>query len=76
MTILKGSLDFVSFEVLSKIIEQMKKKTVCKINILGVIGTGSFCYIPYNNKKFPVMITNNHIINENNMKKMNLFMLN
>ena len=30
-------------------------------------GTGFFCYIPYENenKKIPVMITNNHIIDEN-----------
>ena len=72
MAFLDDSLNIVSLEVLSKIIEQMKK-CICKINILSlygqIFGTGFFCYIPYNNKKFPVMITNNHIINENNIKE-------
>ena len=68
MAIIRGSPDFVSLKVIYKIIEQMKK-CICKIIIANCTGTGFFCYIPYNNKKFPVMITCNHIISDNIIKE-------
>ena len=68
MAILEFSPDIVSLEIISKIIGQMKK-SIFKINILGCSGTGFFCYIPYNNKKFPVMIASNHMITEKVLKE-------
>ena len=53
-------------ECLDKILDQMKY-CVCKIYIDdGKKGTGFFCKIPFSNKEnlLPVLITNNHIINE------------
>ena len=51
---------------LSIILKQMNR--ICKILCTdGSIGTGFFCCIPFPNKKnlLPVLITNNHILNEN-----------
>ena len=50
-----------------KVILQQIENCICKINNKKGRGTGFFCYIPYENenKKIPVMITNNHIIDEN-----------
>ena len=44
------------------------KKCICKIENKNGKGTGFFCYIPYKNKKLEVMITNNHIIDEEILK--------
>ena len=47
----------------------MKKRmnnSVCRIFNNGK-GTGFFTKIPYNNKLLPVLITNNHIINQNDI---------
>ena len=52
----------ITIEGTNKILNQLKK-CICQIeNKLGK-GTGFFCYIPYNNEKLKVMITNHHIIN-------------
>ena len=56
----------VSIDCTTKILEQMKK-CICKIKINQTIGTGFFCNILSKNKK--VMITNNHIINEEVLKE-------
>ena len=54
------------------ILEQMKRY-ICKIfSQKGGEGTGFFCYINYENISMPVMITNNHIINKNYIKKNNI----
>ena len=50
------------------------KKCVCKLkiatdNITTSFGTGFFCYIP--SKNFRVLITNNHLINDDFLKKEN-----
>ena len=55
----------VTIECTSIILEQMKE-CVFKIKNEKGKGTGFFCYIPKNNMK--VMITNNHIIDENIIK--------
>ena len=47
----------------SAIIEQMKT-SICKIITKNGKCTGFFCSIPYQNAALPVLITNNHIINE------------
>ena len=57
----------VTIEGTNTILEQMKK-CICKIENKNGNGTGFLCYIPYNNTKIEVMITNNHIINEDIIK--------
>ena len=51
----------VTIDETNQILNQLKK-CICKIENEKGNGTGFFCYIPYNNKKLEVMITNNHII--------------
>ena len=53
----------VTIEGTNIILEQMKK-CICKIENENGNGTGFLCYIPYKNKKLEVLMTNNHIINE------------
>ena len=55
-----------------KIINQMEK-TICRLKIEDEQGTGFFCKIPFPNKKnmLPVLITNNHIINDTILYKNN-----
>jgi hypothetical protein len=56
----------ISIEGTKKILYQMEN-CICKIynnNDEGKKGTGFFCKILYNNYNIPVMITNNHVINE------------
>ena len=60
--ILNGYPNFISYECTKKIIEQMEK-SICKIKLGNKQGTGFFCKIPFNNKI--VLMTNNHIIDEN-----------
>jgi len=56
----------VSIECTSKILEQMKK-CICKISNIKGEGTGFFCHIL--KKNLTLMITNNHFINEEILKK-------
>ena len=53
-----------------EILKQMKY-SVCKISKKdGSKGTGFFCKIPLSsNKYFSILITNNHVINEQYLKK-------
>ena len=70
MAILKNYPDIISSKQLSLIIEQLRK-CICKVYNDGpkhFISTGFFCFIPYNNKKLPVLIVNNHLIDENYIK--------
>ena len=54
----------ISLNSTEKIIVQMKN-SICKINLLnGNKGTGFFCKILYKNKIVPLLITNNHVINQ------------
>ena len=57
----------VSIEGTEMILDQMKK-CVCKIYQNGNKGTGFFCKIPFDNNLLPVLITNNHVLNENDIK--------
>ena len=57
----------VSLEVTEKIIYQMKK-CVCKIYINEERETDFFTKIPYQNQLLKVLITNNHILDENEIK--------
>ena len=60
-----GYPKILSYKCTQKIIEQMEK-SICKISIGKVQGTGFFCKLPFSNKSniFSVLITNNHILND------------
>ena len=64
-SILTGYPNIISYESSKRIIKQMEKN-ICKIKIGNEQGTGFFCKIPFPNKDnmLPVLITNNHVINE------------
>ena len=55
--------DTVSLKGTEEIVKQMKK-SICKILLGEKEGTGFFCKIPFGNNLLPVLITNNHIIDE------------
>jgi len=62
----------VSFENTEKILFQMKN-CICKIyKNKGETGTGFFCEIPYQSKLLKVLITNNHVLNEDDLKNDNI----
>ena len=63
----KNGIEPVSIEKTEKIINQMKN-CVCKIYSNGSIGTGFFTKIPYKNELIKVLITNNHVLDENDIK--------
>ena len=69
---LQGYPNIISYECTKKIKEQMEKN-ICKINIGKSQGTGFFCKIPFPdlNNMLPVLITNNHIINNELLYKKN-----
>ena len=65
----------VSLEGTKKILFQMEN-CICKIFLTnGEKGTGFFCKIPFNNYLLPVLITNNHVLNENDIKDNNIIEL-
>ena len=64
MVFLKGCLDIVTLEEAKKILKQLKN-CICKIKINNIKGTGFFCFIPFNNKCLPVLISASYIININ-----------
>ena len=70
MVLIKDSVNAISLQSTTKIKEQME---TCIFKIFvpnsGMEGTGFFCLIPFQNKNFPVMITNNHVLNEETLKK-------
>ena len=58
----------VSIENTKKILFQMEN-CICKIYIKnGEIGTGFICNIPFNNNLLPVLITNNHVLNKDDIE--------
>ena len=61
----------IPIEGLEKILFQMKS-CICKIfnKNTGQAGTGFFCKIPFPNKLnlLPVLITNNHALNQNDIE--------
>ena len=69
MVLLRGSPGIVSSNQILMILDQMNK-CVCKVySEHNGISTGFFCFIPYNNIKFPVLIVNNNVIDEEFIKK-------
>ena len=63
----KNSVKPVSLEGTNIILNQMKF-SVCKILKVEVNGTGFFCNLPYKSKVLPFLITNNHILNNEDIK--------
>ena len=58
----------VSIENTKKILFQMEN-CICKIYLKeGEEGTGFFCKIPFTNQSLPVLITNHHVLGENEIK--------
>ena len=55
-----------------KIISFLLEKCICKISFFEKTGTGFFCKIPYQSKQLPVLITCNHIFNEDIQKNNNI----
>ena len=62
-TKLKGSLDPMTIESHETILNQMKNN-VCKISRGDKKGTGFFLKIPYKNNLLIVLVTNNHVLGE------------
>ena len=64
MPFLQGCPKMVSYESTQKIVQQMGK-SICRIRLENGQGTGFFCKIPFpdSSSLLPVLITNNHIIN-------------
>ena len=71
-SLLEGYSIPVSYDSTKKIINQMEKN-ICKVRIGSEKGTGFFCEIPFpdENNVLPVLITNNHVINEEALNKNN-----
>ena len=69
-TMLTGYPNVISYNCSKNIIEQMEKN-IFKIKIGLEQGRGFFCKIPFPTKEnlLPVLITNNHVINENILYK-------
>ena len=68
MVLIRNCPDPVSYEKTNKIMEQMKNYIFKVSKEECGYGTGFFCFIYFKNKKMPVMMTNNHIIDENVLK--------
>ena len=60
----------ITYQCTKRIMKQMEKN-ICKIKIRHEQGTGFFCKIPFpdKNNMLPILITNNHIINEELLNK-------
>ena len=62
---IKGAIDSVSKHQTETILKQMEN-SVCRI-VSNKNGTGFFCKIELNNKKVPVLITNYHVISDEDL---------
>ena len=65
---IKDAVDPVSLETSKTILDQMEN-CVCKIHVGKKKGTGFFMKIPYKNKELNVLITNNHVLNDEKLEK-------
>ena len=58
----------VSLEATKDILYQMEN-CICKIHCNNdSTGTGFFCEIPFQNNSLPILVTNNHVLNEEDIK--------
>ena len=71
-TVLTGYPSPIPYDCSKEIIKQMEKN-ICKLKIGNDQGTGFFCKIPFPDKEhqLTVLITNNHVIDENLLFKEN-----
>jgi len=72
---LVGYPEIVSYERTLKIVKQMEKN-ICNIVLIDCdLGTGFFCKIPFPDRKnmLPVLITNNHVIDEKLLNSKNAY---
>ena len=71
-TVLTGYPNAIPYDCSKEIIKQMEKN-ICKLKIGNEQGTGFFCKIPFPDKEhlLTVLITNNHVIDENLLFKEN-----
>ena len=67
----KNSTNPISLKGMDNITEQMKY-SICKIHKEGITGTGFLCNLPYKSNKILFLIINNHILNEEDIKKDNI----
>ena len=63
----KNSVKPVSLEGTNTILNQMKF-SVCKIYKEEINGTGFFCKLPYKSEILSFLITNNHILNNEDIE--------
>ena len=63
---IEGAITPISLRKTRKILEQMEN-CVCKMYVEGKKGTGFFMKIPYKNDLLKVLITNNHVLNDNDI---------
>ncbi len=71
---IEDALEPVSIQTTEEILWQMKN-CVCKIFIKGNEGTGFFVKIPYQNGLLSILISNNHVLDENSIKNDNIITL-
>ena len=64
--IIKDSISPITLSKQESITRQMKN-CICKIHNCRGNGTGFFCRIPYHNAHIKILITNNHVLNENDV---------
>ena len=66
----KENFPFINKSQIKVILSQLEKCTCKIIKDIGNNGTGFFCKIPYPDQfhLLPVLITNNHVLNEDNLK--------
>ena len=65
--LIKESIKPISLQKQKDITRQMEK-CICKIHKNGNNGTGFFAQIPYKNSQIGVLITNNHVLGENDIQ--------
>ena len=63
------AVDFVAIKQ-KEIISMQLQKSICQIKG-KLIGTGFFCYINYENKNIPCLMTNYHILDDKYIKDNN-----
>ena len=65
--IIKESIQPVTIKQTEEILKQMKK-SICKIKG-KITGTGFFCYVYYEGKDIPCLMTNYHVLDNNFIKE-------
>ena len=63
-----GSIDPVNIEGTKKILDQLMN-CICKIQIKGTNATGFFCKFSYKKQAIKVLMTNCHVLSENDLKE-------